>query len=128
MIDFSVCIETAFTEGGRAVPDRVRAAADAGFLAVETNRCLIWAAHLQSRTLSSTRSALKPGATSVSSAIRNRTTNSSRVSSALRRLPQILALRSWSFWQETSFWIGTWRHNETPLSMPSREPQTQSRS
>lgn len=35
MIDFSVCIETAFAEGGRAVPDRVRAAADAGFLAVE---------------------------------------------------------------------------------------------
>lgn len=35
MIDFSVCIETAFAEGDRAVPDRVRAAADAGFLAVE---------------------------------------------------------------------------------------------
>lgn len=35
MIDFSVCIETAFAEGGRAVPDRVRAAADAGFPAVE---------------------------------------------------------------------------------------------
>lgn len=35
MIDFSVCIETAFAEGGRAVPDRVRAAADAGFRAVE---------------------------------------------------------------------------------------------
>lgn len=35
MIDFSVCIETAFTEGGRNVPDRVWAAADAGFPAVE---------------------------------------------------------------------------------------------
>lgn len=35
MIDFSVCIETAFAEGDRAVPDRVRAAADAGFPAVE---------------------------------------------------------------------------------------------
>ena len=35
MIDFSVCIETAFAEGGRTVPDRVRAAADAGFPAVE---------------------------------------------------------------------------------------------
>lgn len=35
MIDFSVCIETAFAEGGRAVPDRVRAAADDGFPAVE---------------------------------------------------------------------------------------------
>jgi hydroxypyruvate isomerase len=35
LIDFSVCIETAFAEGGRVVPDRVRAAADAGFPAVE---------------------------------------------------------------------------------------------
>lgn len=35
MIDFSVCIETAFAEGGRAVPERVRAAADVGFPAVE---------------------------------------------------------------------------------------------
>jgi hydroxypyruvate isomerase len=35
VIDFSVCIETAFAEGERAVPDRVRAAADAGFPAVE---------------------------------------------------------------------------------------------
>jgi hydroxypyruvate isomerase len=35
MIDFSVCIETAFAEGDRAMPDRVRAAADAGFPAVE---------------------------------------------------------------------------------------------
>jgi len=35
MIDFSVCIETAFAQGGRSVPDRVRAAADAGFPAVE---------------------------------------------------------------------------------------------
>lgn len=35
MIDFSVCIETAFAEDGRTVPDRVRAAADAGFPAVE---------------------------------------------------------------------------------------------
>ena len=34
-IDFSVCIETAFGEGERNVPDRVRAAADAGFPAVE---------------------------------------------------------------------------------------------
>lgn len=34
-IDFSVCIETAFAEGERSVPDRVRAAADAGFPAVE---------------------------------------------------------------------------------------------
>ena len=35
MIDFSVCIETAFGEYDRSVPDRVRAAADAGFRAVE---------------------------------------------------------------------------------------------
>jgi hydroxypyruvate isomerase len=35
VIDFSVCIETAFAEGDRPVPDRVRAAADAGFPAVE---------------------------------------------------------------------------------------------
>jgi hydroxypyruvate isomerase len=35
MIDFSVCIETAFTDEGRTLPDRVRAAADAGFPAVE---------------------------------------------------------------------------------------------
>jgi hydroxypyruvate isomerase len=34
-MDFSVCIETAFAEGDRPVPDRVRAAADAGFPAVE---------------------------------------------------------------------------------------------
>jgi len=35
MIDFSVCIELAFAEGGRSIPDRVRAAAAAGFPAVE---------------------------------------------------------------------------------------------
>lgn len=35
MIDFSVCIETAFGENDRNFPDRVRAAADAGFRAVE---------------------------------------------------------------------------------------------
>ena len=35
MIDFSVCIETAFSENDRSFPDRVRAAADAGFRAVE---------------------------------------------------------------------------------------------
>jgi hydroxypyruvate isomerase len=35
MIDFSVCIETAFGETERSFPDRVRAAADAGFRAVE---------------------------------------------------------------------------------------------
>lgn len=35
MIDFSVCIETAFGENDRSFPDRVRAAADAGFRAVE---------------------------------------------------------------------------------------------
>jgi hydroxypyruvate isomerase len=35
VIDFSVCIETAFAEGDRLMPDRVRAAADAGFPAVE---------------------------------------------------------------------------------------------
>ncbi|HEV2517318.1 MAG TPA: TIM barrel protein [Devosia sp.] len=35
MIDFSVSIELAFGEGGRSFPDRVRAAAAAGFTAVE---------------------------------------------------------------------------------------------
>lgn len=35
MIDFSVCIETAFGENDRDFPDRVRAAAEAGFPAVE---------------------------------------------------------------------------------------------
>lgn len=35
MIDFSICLETAFVEDGRSFPDRVRAAADAGFSAVE---------------------------------------------------------------------------------------------
>lgn len=35
MIDFSVCIETAFAEGNPSFPDRVRAAAKAGFPAVE---------------------------------------------------------------------------------------------
>lgn len=35
MIDFSVCIETMFAEGDRSIADRVRAAADAGFSAVE---------------------------------------------------------------------------------------------
>lgn len=35
MIDFSVSIEMAFAEGGRSFDDRVRAAADAGFPAVE---------------------------------------------------------------------------------------------
>jgi len=35
MIEFSVCIETAFGENDRSFPDRVRAAADAGFRAVE---------------------------------------------------------------------------------------------
>jgi hydroxypyruvate isomerase len=35
VIDFSVCIETAFAEQDRSFPDRVRAAADAGFGAVE---------------------------------------------------------------------------------------------
>lgn len=35
MIAFSVCIELAFAEAGRSMPDRVRAAADAGFRAVE---------------------------------------------------------------------------------------------
>lgn len=35
MIDFSVCIETAFAEGDPGFPDRVRAAAKAGFPAVE---------------------------------------------------------------------------------------------
>ena len=35
MIDFSVCIETAFGENDRSFPDRARAAADAGFRAVE---------------------------------------------------------------------------------------------
>jgi len=35
MIDFSVSIEMAFAEDGRSFPDRVRAAADAGFRAVE---------------------------------------------------------------------------------------------
>lgn len=35
MIDFSVCIETAFAENERSLPDRVRAAADSGFKAVE---------------------------------------------------------------------------------------------
>ncbi|MCX5495454.1 TIM barrel protein [Kaistia dalseonensis] len=35
MIDFSVCIELAFAEAGPSVSDRVRAAADAGFPAVE---------------------------------------------------------------------------------------------
>ncbi|SHF49279.1 hydroxypyruvate isomerase [Kaistia soli DSM 19436] len=35
MIDFSVCIELAFGEGDRPFPDRVRAAVDAGFPAVE---------------------------------------------------------------------------------------------
>jgi hydroxypyruvate isomerase len=35
VIDFSLCLETAFPEGGPSFPDRVRAAADAGFGAVE---------------------------------------------------------------------------------------------
>ncbi|MGV8953388.1 MAG: TIM barrel protein [Cypionkella sp.] len=35
MIDFSVCIETAFAEGNPSFPDRVRGAAKAGFPAVE---------------------------------------------------------------------------------------------
>lgn len=35
MIDFSVCIELAFGEGDRSFPDRVRAAGDGGFPAVE---------------------------------------------------------------------------------------------
>ncbi|CAN7669272.1 TIM barrel protein [Devosia sp. LjRoot16] len=35
MIDFSISIELAFAEGDRPFPDRVRAAADAGFPAVE---------------------------------------------------------------------------------------------
>ncbi len=35
MIDFSVCIELAFAEDDRSYPDRVRAAAESGFAAVE---------------------------------------------------------------------------------------------
>ncbi len=35
MIDFSICIELAFAEDERSYPDRVRAAADSGFAAVE---------------------------------------------------------------------------------------------
>lgn len=35
MIDFSICIEMAFAEGGRSFPNRVRAAAASGFAAVE---------------------------------------------------------------------------------------------
>ena len=35
MIDFSLCLETAFGDDGLSFPDRVRAAADAGFHAVE---------------------------------------------------------------------------------------------
>lgn len=51
MTDFSVCIETAFAEGDRTIPDRVRAAADAGFPAVE-----IW--DWQDKPLSELRRAL----------------------------------------------------------------------
>ncbi|NEA64007.1 TIM barrel protein [Streptomyces sp. SID12488] len=35
MIDFSACVETLFLEGDRPLDDRVRAAADSGFRAVE---------------------------------------------------------------------------------------------
>lgn len=35
MIDFSLCIETTFTEDGQGFPDRIRAAAASGFSAVE---------------------------------------------------------------------------------------------
>jgi hydroxypyruvate isomerase len=58
VIDFSVCIELAFTEGGRALPDRVRAASDAGFPAVE-----IWA--WQDKSLRELQQALSDTGTSL---------------------------------------------------------------
>ena len=58
MIDFSICIELAFADGDRPLDERVRAAADAGFPAVE-----IW--HWRDKPLQALKRALQATGTSL---------------------------------------------------------------